>query len=105
VEDYESDSSVMIQLLQAIPKPILMAIIDNTLGHKSTTDPSIKRLALEADDCSGVYLNTIVDLKGKGNTPNRSNHSHFRRAFREREAASAQLNDLKWQDERIGLTA
>jgi len=61
----------MPDLLRSIPKPVVEAIIDNTLGYKYSTDDQFKKLFLELDGCAGVYLNTfVVKGRNKGLTGN-----------------------------------
>jgi hypothetical protein len=55
----------MVELLRSIPKPVVEAIIDNTIGYRFATDAAFRELFMERDACAGVYLNTFV-LKNGG---------------------------------------
>ncbi|RDL36328.1 uncharacterized protein BP5553_05680 [Venustampulla echinocandica] len=64
IEDYEGEKQAT-SLLRSIPKPIVEAMIEGTIGHRYATDPEFARLFMVKDGCPGVYLNTFV-VKGTG---------------------------------------
>lgn len=54
-------------LLLSIPRPVIEALIDNTIGYRYVNDPEFARLVSGRDRCAGVYIKTFVVTKtGKG---------------------------------------
>jgi hypothetical protein len=63
-----------LNILRNVPKEVIRAIVDNTIGHRYATDPSFRELIPETDESAGVYLNTFVDkATGKGLNSNQWN--------------------------------
>ncbi|CAG8978738.1 hypothetical protein HYALB_00011499 [Hymenoscyphus albidus] len=60
VRDDRDFGGVSIQLLRSIPRPVIAAMIDGTIGHKLATSQEFERLFHDIDHCAGVYLNTFV---------------------------------------------
>lgn len=64
--DRDSGKRDMLKLLHAIPKPVIRAVIENTIGHRYVTEPGFKDHLSTADPrSSGIYLNTIL-VEGTG---------------------------------------
>ncbi|RDL32675.1 uncharacterized protein BP5553_09131 [Venustampulla echinocandica] len=63
IDDYNGEKQAT-QLLRSIPKPIVEAIIDGTIGYRYKADPDFAQLFTK-DGCPGVYLNTFL-VKGTG---------------------------------------
>lgn len=67
----------MVALLRSMPKQVIEAIVDNTIGHKYATDPEFAALFSERDSCAGIYLNTfVVKSTKKGLTANQWKDLH-----------------------------
>ncbi|KAL2065367.1 hypothetical protein VTL71DRAFT_3037 [Oculimacula yallundae] len=64
LEDHDTTRE-MPDLIKLIPRRVLEALIDNTIGHQYDTDPDFRKLILSLDATAGVYINTFV-VRGRG---------------------------------------
>jgi len=58
----------MLALLLSLPRPVIKAIILNTIGTMYATDPEFRKLFYKKDASAGIYLNTALKTATQGFT-------------------------------------
>jgi hypothetical protein len=66
LHDRNSGRRDMLALLLSLPRPVIEAIILNTIGTKYATDAEFRKLFYRKDASAGIYLNTALKTSTQG---------------------------------------